>query len=471
MLREYGRQIVRAWMTLDVLLSAAVFLALLAHPSLRRIEATHISQALTGSVIAAGLLASLGWPLLLNRAGVYRWSRRQPISELLTRLALANGVGALILSTFAFALAVPIAPVFPLLVAAAMFIVQASIRVPVFFLLRSIRRRGKNFRNVLIIGAGPRAREAKDTIERHPEWGLRIIGYVDDGESNFVPCVPDDHIHKLIDLRMLLRDETVDEVLVACPRRMLDALDRVVNECALIGVPVTLLTDLFGVELPPPRVGHFDRRGTLSYAPVHHNELALAIKRGVDIAGAAVGLMLATPVIAAAAAAIKLTSPGPVLFHQVRCGVNGRRFMMPKLRTMVVDAEALQDQLEHLNEMDGPVFKMKDDPRVTTVGHFLRRSSIDELPQLWSVLVGDMSLVGPRPPIPSEVVQYQGSERRRLSMRPGLTCLWQVSGRNDVQFDEWMRLDLEYIDTWSMSQDMRILLRTVPQVLFARGSS
>jgi lipopolysaccharide/colanic/teichoic acid biosynthesis glycosyltransferase len=145
--------------------------------------------------------------------------------------------------------------------------------------------------------------------------------------------------------------------------------------------------------------------------------------------------------------------------------------MMPKLRTMCVDAEALQAQFAHLNEMDGPVFKIRDDPRVTAVGRFLRKWSLDELPQLWSVLIGDMSLVGPRPPIPSEVVQYQGSERRRLSMRPGLTCLWQVSGRNDVQFDEWMRLDLEYIDSWSMSQDLRILLRTVPQVLFARGSS
>jgi exopolysaccharide biosynthesis polyprenyl glycosylphosphotransferase len=469
MLREYGRQIVRAWMSLDVILSAAVFLALLAHPSLRRFDS--FPDTLTGSVLVVGALASLGWPLLLNRAGVYRWNRRQPMSELLARLALANAVGALVLSTAAFALAIPVAPIFPLLLAAVMFCLQASIRVPVFFLLRSIRRRGRNFRNVLIIGAGPRAREAKETIERHPEWGLRIIGYVDDGEGNFVPSVPHDQIHKLIDLPKLLREETVDETLVACPRRMLESLDCVVNECALIGVPVTLLTDLFGVELPPPRVGHFDRRGTLSYAPVHHNDFALAMKRGLDIVGAGIGLALAAPFLGVAAAAIKLTSPGPVLFHQVRCGVNGRRFMMPKLRTMVVDAEALQPQLAHLNEMDGPVFKIKDDPRVTPIGRFLRKWSIDELPQFWSVLVGDMSLVGPRPPIPSEVVQYQGSERRRLSMRPGLTCLWQVSGRNDVQFDEWMRLDLEYIDTWSMSQDFRILLRTLPQVLFARGSS
>ncbi len=468
MLREYGRQLVRVWMSLDVVLSAAIFVGLLLHPGLRRAE---LSALPVVNLVALGLLVSLGWPLLLNRAGVYRWSRRQGMSALIARLAFANGIGALVLSTAAFALAAPVAPIFPMLLAVVMFTVQAGIRIPIFFLLRSIRRRGRNFRNVLIIGAGPRAREAKTTIENHPEWGLRIIGYVDDGESNFVPSVPEDQIHKLVDLPMLLRNETIDETLVACPRRMLDSLERVVHECSLIGIPVTLLTDLFGQELPPPRAGNFDRRGTLSFAPVHHDEFALAMKRGLDIVGASVGLALSLPVMAAAAVAIKLTSRGPVLFFQVRCGVNGHRFMMPKLRTMCVDAEAIQAQFAHLNEMDGPVFKIRDDPRVTPIGRFLRKWSLDELPQLWSVLKGDMSLVGPRPPIPAEVVQYQGSERRRLSMRPGLTCLWQVSGRNDVQFDEWMRLDLEYIDSWSMSQDLRILLRTVPQVLFARGSS
>ncbi len=469
MLREYGRQLIRVWMSLDVFLSAAVFIALLLHPALRRTET--VAELQLASVFVLGLAASLGWPMLLSRAGVYRWNRRQGMAGLVARLAVANGVGALVLSTVAFALSVPVAPIFPLLLAASMFAVQAAIRVPIFLVLRSARRRGKNFRNVLIIGAGPRAREARDTIASHPEWGLRIIGYVDDGEGNFVPSVPEDQIRKLIDLPKLLRDETVDEALVACPRRMLDSLDRVVYECSLIGVPVTLLTDLFGNELPPPRVGRFDRRGTLSFAPVHHDDFALALKRSLDIVGAVVGLLLSGPIIAVAAAALRLTSPGPIFFRQVRCGVNGRRFMMPKLRTMCVDAEELQSQVEHLNEMDGPVFKIRDDPRVTPVGRFLRKWSLDELPQLWPVLVGDMSLVGPRPPIPSEVVQYQGSERRRLSMRPGITCLWQVSGRNDVPFEEWMRLDLEYIDSWSMSLDMRILLRTVPQVLFARGAS
>jgi lipopolysaccharide/colanic/teichoic acid biosynthesis glycosyltransferase len=184
-----------------------------------------------------------------------------------------------------------------------------------------------------------------------------------------------------------------------------------------------------------------------------------------------VGLVIAAPIILMAALAIKLTSPGPVFFRQVRCGLNGRRFEMLKLRTMCEDAEERKAELMELNEMDGPVFKIRNDQRITAVGRPLRRFSIDELPQLWNVLVGDMSLVGPRPPTPAEVSQYRTGVRRRLSMRPGLTCLWQVSGRNEVSFDRWMELDLEYIDTWSFESDLRILFRTVPAVLLARGAS
>jgi lipopolysaccharide/colanic/teichoic acid biosynthesis glycosyltransferase len=170
--------------------------------------------------------------------------------------------------------------------------------------------------------------------------------------------------------------------------------------------------------------------------------------------------------------AIKLTSGGNVLFRQTRCGLNGRFFTLYKFRTMVEDAEERRAGLLHLNEMKGgPVFKLKSDPRVTWFGRFLRRYSLDELPQLWNVLRGDMSLVGPRPPIPEEVAQYQRWQRRRLAMKPGLTCLWQVSGRNELDFDRWMQLDLEYIDSWSPWLDFKILLRTIPAVLSGKGAS
>jgi lipopolysaccharide/colanic/teichoic acid biosynthesis glycosyltransferase len=173
--------------------------------------------------------------------------------------------------------------------------------------------------------------------------------------------------------------------------------------------------------------------------------------------------------MAIAALAVRATSPGPVLFRQVRCGLYGRRFAMLKFRTMHADAEQRKADLLELNEMDGPVFKLRDDPRVTPVGRVLRRWSLDELPQLWNVLWGDMSIVGPRPPVPEEVAQYAVFERRRLSMRPGLTCLWQVMGRNSIGFADWVKLDLRYIDRWSLASDLRILLQTIPAVLRGTG--
>jgi exopolysaccharide biosynthesis polyprenyl glycosylphosphotransferase len=195
------------------------------------------------------------------------------------------------------------------------------------------------------------------------------------------------------------------------------------------------------------------------------------VKRGFDLVIATLLTAAAVPMMLAIAGAIKVTSGGRVLFRQTRCGLNGRRFTLYKFRTMVENAESERPKLSHLNEMKGPVFKVRDDPRVTRLGRLLRRFSLDELPQLWNVLLGTMSLVGPRPAIPEEVAQYQRWQRRRLSMRPGLTCLWQISGRNEVDFDRWMELDLEYIDSWSPLLDLKILARTVPVVLSGRGAS
>lgn len=469
MLREHGRNLQRLWTAVDAAMVLAVFGALLLSPPLRGPEAT--AQLGLWPVAGLGLALVIGWPMLMSRFGVYQSQRRESIPHMLSQLAWADGLGALVFSTAAFVLSLPLAPIFPLVFALTLFSVQAAFRIPTFFALHALRRSGHNYRNVILIGAGPRAKETKRVIEAHPEWGLRILGFLDDGDTNFVPSVPASQVYKFIDLPDLLREQVIDEAIVACPRAMLDSLTSVVRECALIGVPVTLLTDLFGEELPPPRVGRFSSMATLSFAPVHHNEIGLSVKRAIDIAGALAGLAISGPAILAAAIAIRLSSPGPIFFWQTRCGVYGRSFKMPKLRTMYVDAEARKQELMHLNEMDGPVFKMKDDPRITPVGRYLRKWSIDELPQFWSVLTGEMSLVGPRPPTPDEVGQYRGSNRRRLSMRPGITCLWQVSGRNEISFEEWMELDLEYIDSWSLGSDLRILARTIPQVLLAKGAS
>jgi exopolysaccharide biosynthesis polyprenyl glycosylphosphotransferase len=215
----------------------------------------------------------------------------------------------------------------------------------------------------------------------------------------------------------------------------------------------------------------FDGFPLLSFSTTPTNEALMFVRRILDVILASFILVVFGPlVMLPAAILIRLTSSGPILFKQTRCGLNGRQFVMHKFRSMVNNAEQLRVELEGLNEMDGPVFKSSRDPRITTVGKIIRRFSIDELPQIFNVLRGDMSLVGPRPPLPAEVARYERWQRRRLSMKPGMTCLWQISGRNEVSFDDWMKLDLTYIDNWSLMLDLKILLKTVPVVLLGRGA-
>jgi len=364
----------------------------------------------------------------------------------------------------------PIAPLVLLLCVLAQLIVICLFRVSILTALRLARRRGRNFRNLLIAGSGPRARDVMRMVEQHPAWGYAVVGFVDEGDWPVDPEIPAERVHKFVELPQLMRDEVIDEIIIACPRSVFGALGSIVGVSAEAGVPVTVLSDIFGDYVPPPRVTQFDTLAALRFSPVHHDRGSLRTKRLFDLIGSGVLLLVTGPLIGVAAIAIKATSPGPVFFRQQRCGRNGHRFAMLKLRTMVNDAERRQAELLDQNEMDGPVFKIKADPRITPIGRLLRRWSIDELPQLWNVFRGDMSLVGPRPPIPTEVERYQIFERRRLSMRPGITCLWQVSGRNAIGFDDWVKLDVEYIDTWSLLNDARILLRTIPAVLRGTGS-
>jgi exopolysaccharide biosynthesis polyprenyl glycosylphosphotransferase len=469
MLKQHGRQIHHASVAVDVAIGVGLFAWLLSDPALQR--ADFPTELPVWVLLCLGGILGLGHSLVLGQLHVYESQRRLGVAERMGRLASASALTGLILSTLAFTLNAPVDRIFPLVLAGSIFAATGMLRLAAYGALGILRRAGSNSRNVLIVGAGPLARGVQDKVLAHPQWGLRIVAFLDEGESDFVPAVPGEKIHKFMDLPMLLRNEHIDEVLVACPRAMIGSLAPVVRECSLIGVPLTLLSDLFGDVLPPPKVGRFDSHSTLRFAPVHHNEVALAAKRGMDIAGALLGLTLTAPLVGLAALAIRLGSSGPVFFKQLRSGQNGRPFEMLKLRTMVQDAEERKLELMGLNEMDGPVFKIAVDPRVTPVGRILRKWSIDELPQFWNVLVGEMSLVGPRPPTPGEVVQYEGSERRRLSMRPGLTCIWQVSGRNEISFAGWMKLDLEYIDTWSLWRDIKILLATIPTVLSGRGAS
>jgi exopolysaccharide biosynthesis polyprenyl glycosylphosphotransferase len=238
------------------------------------------------------------------------------------------------------------------------------------------------------------------------------------------------------------------------------------------GINARIVSNVFPHVIAKIRVEELETVPLLTFSTVPSNTVTLAFKRLFDIMIALLLIVLSAPFMLLAMLLIKTTSPGPVLFRQKRSGLQGRVFTLYKFRSMYIDAETKREKFEQYNEMEGPVFKMKDDPRITPVGHFLRKSSIDELPQLWNVLKGDMSIVGPRPPIPEEVAKYRRWQRRRLSMRPGLTCIWQISGRNKINdFNEWVRLDLLYIDTWSFVLDIKIFLKTIPVVLFRKGAA
>jgi exopolysaccharide biosynthesis polyprenyl glycosylphosphotransferase len=313
-------------------------------------------------------------------------------------------------------------------------------------------------RHVLVLGAGALARR---TTEALSVAGRCTIGVA--------ALAPDATEH---DLAAIALAHAVDEVFIAADARVDgDAMDAAIRACEILGLPFALPAQCLRVGRARMRDAAAARDGYLHYVHAEPKPVQTWLKRAIDIVLALLALLLIAPVLAVAAIAIKLTSRGPVLFTQERVGHRGRTFKMLKLRSMVVDAEAIKASLMAFNEQSGPVFKMTRDPRITTVGRLLRKYSIDELPQLVNVLRGEMSIVGPRPPLPSEVAQYEPWQRRRLSVTPGLTCIWQVSGRNAIGFDDWMKLDLEYIDHWSLAFDAWLVLRTVPIVLLGRGAS
>lgn len=465
MLKSHARQIGLFLVFTDLLLAAAVVLGLVGLGQVDGIGTTPLR------LLALGFAASLIWPPILEQLGLYGSQRRRDLATVLLRLGTAAAVGTTAIALMAWALSWPVAPQVALQVGLAQAALLGGIRLVAWGALRLVRRAGRNYRTVLVIGSGPRARQVSDEIDAHPEWGLRILAFLDDGDVPVDPAIPTERVHKFQELPEILAEHVVDEALLACPRSLLPSLAPTVALLAEVGLPVTLLSDLFGDLVPPPRITRFGSMTALSFAPVHHGRVQLLAKRLVDVVGAAGFLAVSAPLLGACALLIKLTSPGPVFFRQIRCGLRGRPFEMLKLRSMYVDAEARRRELASYNEMDGPVFKIQRDPRVTPVGRWLRRFSIDEIPQFWNVLRGDMSLVGPRPPLPEEVAQYRHRDRRRLSMRPGLTCLWQVSGRNRIGFQDWVDLDLSYIDQWSLATDAQILMKTPGAVMRGDGAS
>jgi exopolysaccharide biosynthesis polyprenyl glycosylphosphotransferase len=352
--------------------------------------------------------------------------------------------------------------------------VTAAATLGARFGLRKIAERAETHRahRVVIVGSGPLALRLHDRVIGDPTSGYELVGFVDTNTDIGAPEVRERLLGTLDNLEQILMHTVVDEVLIALPIKSRYAeIQRVIEECERAGVQSRYSADVFPSRLARAHLEPSGGQPAVTMKVVS-DDYRTAIKRTLDIIAATLGLLAIAPLLGAIAVAVKATSRGPVIFGQERYGWRKRRFTMYKFRTMLTNAEAMQDSLEARNEAVGPIFKMKNDPRVTPLGRFLRRTSLDELPQLWNVLRGDMSLVGPRP-LPLRDVHHFTDARlmRRFSVPPGLTGLWQVSGRSRLTFDDWVQLDLRYIDEWSLSLDLRILARTLPVVLRADGAS
>lgn len=315
-------------------------------------------------------------------------------------------------------------------------------------------------RRFVLVGAPDQTERLRQQLEQHPDSNIRVVA-----ELNLENGALEKLVH-------LLHDQSVNGVIIACAHSSLDQVEAFIRACELEGVEAWLVADFFKTEISRASFDDFYGRPVMVFRSTPEVSWQSVVKQFLDYVLAALALILLAIPMAIIALLIKITSPGPVLFRQLRSGLNGAPFTMYKFRTMVSNAEQLKHELERLNEMSGPVFKVSNDPRVTPVGRFLRRFSLDELPQLFNVLRGEMSIVGPRPLPVDEVRRIPDpAQRRRLSVKPGLTCLWQISGRNQIRdFREWVRLDLEYIDNWSLWLDLKILFRTIPAVLSGKGA-
>jgi exopolysaccharide biosynthesis polyprenyl glycosylphosphotransferase len=348
-------------------------------------------------------------------------------------------------------------------------------RLTLRYALEQIRIRGRNLRYMLIVGTNQRAINFARKIESKKELGYRIIGFVDDKWSGIDEFKKNGYelVANFKNFPAFLRDNVVDEAVISLPvSSKYKQASRIVALCEEQGIIVRCLSDIFNSKLAHSETGHFEGEPLVSLHTGGMEGWQVLAKRALDIVLSLVLLLLLLPLFLVTAFLIMITSPGPVFFIQERVGLNKRRFLLYKFRTMIKDAELKQAELESLNEVEGPVFKIRNDPRITPLGKFLRKTSIDELSQLINVLKGDMSLVGPRP-LP--VRDYNGFDkdwhRRRFSVRPGITCLWQVDGRSDIPFEKWMELDMEYIDNWTLWLDIRILAKTITAVTRGSGAS
>lgn len=351
--------------------------------------------------------------------------------------------------------------------------VLLAIRAGVILNFKISIEKGKKTLRVLIVGTQARAHELADQLRKRYSVGVEIVGFVDPDpncQESDSDCRP--FLGTVDNINDCLKKNVVDEVIVAITRSMLDDVEPIVISCEEEGITLRFMADVFNVQVARMSLAHIGRIPLLTMEPVAQDEDQLFAKRVFDVVLTACAMPLLLPLFLVVAVAIKIDSAGPVFFVQQRVGLRKHLFPMYKFRSMHVDAEERLAEIEHLNEAEGPIFKIANDPRITRVGRFIRKTSIDELPQLFNVLRGEMSLVGPRPMSIRDVDLFdRGIQRRRFSVQPGLTGLWQVSGRSNLPFDRWLELDLEYIDNWSFGLDLKILLKTISVVLRSEGAT
>jgi exopolysaccharide biosynthesis polyprenyl glycosylphosphotransferase len=479
MLRETSKLIMRMHMILDLFLTGSAFVAayfikkdLLPEPYRGLITVPNYYIVL--------LLIIIIWYLVFRFFDLYASYRKQNFGRIFWEMVKGVFVSFLLLSFLMYFF--KITDVSRIMMGIFLILNITMLGFTKGFAYRTLTRfraKGFNFRNILIIGSREGAKEVIDAIGDRLEAGYRILGCLEINGNKVGEKVKNGV--KVIDtvesMEKILLKDVVDELIFAMPLHMITDVEKYISMAEDVGVAVRILPQWHIRQLGyTPNIGslHFETFlgiPTMALTTTPNGEISLLIKSLFDYTMAAIAMIFFLPLFMVIAGAIKLCSKGPVFFKQERLGLNGRKFILYKFRTMTNNAEEEQKKLKAMNEADGPAFKIKKDPRIVPIiGTFLRKTGIDELPQLINVLKGEMSIVGPRPPVSSEVGKYDNWQRRRLSMKPGLTCLWQITPcRNDVCFEEWMNLDLKYIDNWSLGLDIKILLKTPWALLTGEG--
>ena len=475
MIRRHVTALRIGLMSVDVLSAVLLFSVI----SLIRFGPTWPSAWRSAGVDPIVALAAWGavWVTVLWVLGLYRlrtrWSGRSELADLVRATVFV----ALATFTALFVAKLPdVSRFFLIVLFASQFVVTLVSRIAIRTLLRRLRSGDRILRYMLVVGTGDTARKFADRVERHRELGLRVIGHLSaerlEHPSSVISLAAelDDRpvLGTLDSIEEVLHGTVVDEVAICLPPESIAFVEPITRICEEEGKIVRIPLVDYNVSLPGGRVEDFDGLKILSLVYGPDRVVGLLLKRLIDLALGAIALVLLSPLFALLAIAIAILDGRPVFFRQTRVGLHGRQFMVVKFRTMVPDAEERLEELEALNEIQGPAFKLTVDPRLSRTGRFLRATSLDELPQLWNVIAGQMSLVGPRPPLPREVADYDLWHRRRLSMKPGITGLWQVEARRDSDFDRWVELDLAYIDRWSIWLDLKIMIRTIPAMLQGR---